>query len=654
MEAKDAGFPFRLIGVYAAFLAALQGSCVALGLFSVPLSRGLAALIFVLATALGALHHRFLSRALPALEPGASRPASVVSLFGVVCLASAGALYLCSWVAALAKPDMSWDGNSYHVPMLHFWARRGYIHWIEQPDAGPHWEWITNWLFNGYPKGVETVSFALARLFGSSRPVNTVNLMFLPLGVAGIASLARSFGASPRSASIAAGVFALTPIGICQGLTTYVDASLASSVVALAAASVAIVPALSSGRVPAGAWITLGATAGLAAAAKSTGFLAALMSLVIVAVAAARGARVLPREERRRFIGRALSFGCGSAILTLAVAGYWYARTWVHTGNPLYPVAVTVFGHTIFPGYPLSVAVSADGVVPPVMQQWPDWVRVVYTWTQGYFRGRWPQSIFYYDAQEGGLGYVWLLGCVPSAVWCFARFASARVHIGRMATVLVLIGALFLATPLNWWSRYTLWIYAVGLPAFAVAIDRIDTAQRLAVRATVGLWVLVCLACVHCEAVIAFAHSHALSPGFLDRPPQRSIDSVGNLFRALVDYDRASWFFRFPPPDVEVFTHDDGVAFGDLSVPSGPLVGVASMPIGKRSVAFLSDEVAADSSRLVAFAEKNKVRYVYYRDDVRPPAALFSVSRLTTRTRGMWFCFDLLGGPTSSEPLVAK
>jgi hypothetical protein len=653
MKAKDAGLPFRLIGVYAAFLAALQGSCVALGIFGVPLSRGLAALIFAVALVAGAAHHRFLSRALPPLEPGDARPASVVSSFRVVCLASAGALYLCSWVAALAKPDMSWDGNTYHVPMLHFWARRGYIHWIEQPDAGPLWQWITNWLFNGYPKGVETVSFALARLFGSSRPINAVNLMFLPLGVAGIASLARSFGASPRSAWTAAGVFALTPIGIGQGLTTYVDASLADCVVVLAAVSVAVVPALSSGELPAGAWVTLGATAGLAAAAKSTGFLAAVMSLVVVAVAAARGALALPHEERRRFIRRALSFACGSAILTVAVAGYWYARTWVHTGNPLYPVAVTLFGHTIFPGYPLSVAVSADGVVPPVMQEWPDWVRIIYTWTQGYFRARWPQSIFYYDAQEGGLGFVWLLGCVPSMVWCFSRFASARVHIDRMATVLVLIGALFLATPLNWWSRYTFWIYAVGLPAFAVAIDHVDTARRLAVRAAVGLWVLVCLSFVHYEGVIAFAHSHALSPGFLDRPPQRSIDSVGAFFRALIDYDRSSWFFRFPPPDVEVFTHADGVAFGDLPVPSRPLVGVASMPIGKRSVAFLSDEAAADSSRLLAFAEKNRVRYVYYRDDRRPPAALFSVSRLTTRTKGMWFCFDL-GGSTSSEPLVAK
>ena len=39
-----------------------------------------------------------------------------------------------------------------------------------------------------------------------------------------------------------------------------------------------------------------------------------------------------------------------------------------------------------------------------------------------------------------------------------------------MLLLLLLVGIPFLLQPMNWWARYTLWIYALGLPCFAALV----------------------------------------------------------------------------------------------------------------------------------------------------------------------------------------
>jgi hypothetical protein len=190
---------------------------------------------------------------------------------------------------------------------------------------------------------------------------------------------------------------------------------------------------------------------------------------------------------------------------------------------------------------------------------------------------------------------------------------------------------------------------------FAVAIDHVETARTRVARVLGTAWVIGCLSFSHFEAYYAFLHSHALSPGFLDRPPRRIINSPGRFLHALTDYDHDAWFFYFPEPDLEVFTHDEGVALGNLQIGSAPLAGVASMPLGRRSLAFMSEDVAKDAARVLEFADRYAVRYVYWRADEPAPAGLSSVSRHTTLTVGAWRLFDLgLRGPGVARPLVAK
>ena len=80
----------------------------------------------------------------------------------------------------------------------------------------------------------------------------------------------------------------------------------------------------------------LGLAVGLAAATKYTFLFAAPVLLLVM------DAPIKAGWKWRQW---------GIAVLTaLLIAGPWYARNWLLTGNPLYPVDVNLFGHRLFTG----------------------------------------------------------------------------------------------------------------------------------------------------------------------------------------------------------------------------------------------------------------------------------------------------------------
>ncbi|QEH37891.1 hypothetical protein OJF2_64830 [Aquisphaera giovannonii] len=84
-----------------------------------------------------------------------------------------------------------------------------------------------------------------------------------------------------------------------------------------------------------------GLGAGLSLGTKSVGvvFVIPLLALAIATVFA----RVRP-------IGRALRLAGLVGLAAVATGGYWYARNWLVTGNPVYPLRVTLLGRDLLPG----------------------------------------------------------------------------------------------------------------------------------------------------------------------------------------------------------------------------------------------------------------------------------------------------------------
>ena len=135
---------------------------------------------------------------------------------------------------------MSCDGNTYHIPGIHLWALKGNVCWVD-----PNFQQAK--YMNGYPKGVELVAFVLVRAMGT-HVVTMANLVFLPLGVLGVACLAQWLRASRPMVLVVAAAYVLVPVNISQAATTYTDSAFASCAVGFIAAIVQAVRRLSGQR----------------------------------------------------------------------------------------------------------------------------------------------------------------------------------------------------------------------------------------------------------------------------------------------------------------------------------------------------------------------------------------------------------------------
>src|SRR5215831_2636641 len=112
MGTRYARIAFRWMGAYATFLAVTQALCISFSFLSITLSQMLAAFVVVVAAMAGVAHFRWLPTFSGTSDPSERRPRSMLTLFAIVCLTSAALVYVCSFIAAFAKPDLSWDGNS--------------------------------------------------------------------------------------------------------------------------------------------------------------------------------------------------------------------------------------------------------------------------------------------------------------------------------------------------------------------------------------------------------------------------------------------------------------------------------------------------------------------------------------------------------------
>ncbi|HOD82550.1 MAG TPA: hypothetical protein PKG77_14110 [Phycisphaerae bacterium] len=586
---------FAALSAVAATLAAWQAAVVATALARVPLTGGLAQAVLLGGLGAGAIAYFLLQS--PPLRGGLScddgsvllaLPLRVV-LWLVVALA-AGA-YVALWVVAYVYPDWSWDGNAYHLPVVHFWARAGYVHWIDPA--------LTNAdLMNGYPKGAEVIQFLLVRALGDGRLDNVANLVFLPLGVLGLLSAGRSLGAARPAAAAAAAVYVLLPVTIGQSPTTYVDSAYASCAIAMLACLVRGWTLLQAhGRVPWAVLPALGLSGGLAAAVKPVGPLLAALTFAAMGMMVLLWAR--SRRPRAR-LAPAAALLAAAAGLAVLVGGYWYVRNLYHAGSPLYPGGLYLAGRQVFPGKTVEQLVFPAFSTPPELRPLHPLVRLAATWSQAF---GWPDNIAGHDARLGGLGFLWLGGCVPAILLALTGVLRPARPAGFRTTwlLLILVAAAALAvTPMNWWARYALWLYALGLPLLALLVSQVlakprvpelahdptpachsavfTTRRSALARVPVALWLLALAGLLGFESVKCLRHLHAeAARPWAIRPAPASTD------------DRPLLMF-YPVPDLagtafdELLAAGEPLAVGPLGGNNRCLLGQLATPPGRREI----------------------------------------------------------------------
>lgn len=572
------------------FHAVLQSLVIGTGLVEIPLSSALAWLFGVLAVAAASVAFSFA----PAAQAGApSRPARAFVLLGAIALATLGVL-------AWRKIDPSFDGNWYHIPVIHFWAAKGYVHWVA---ADPPAAWCAMALdyMNGYPNAHEVTSFWLAR-FAGDRALNAASLLYLPLGALGIHVLSRRLGAGAGWSAFGAFLYLLLPVNIAQAHTTYVDSSFAACVVALLALMALLHDQARHGAVPPLLTLAIGIALGLIVGIKGNGPLVALIAGLFIAANLLAALRHSAKQKRCRYIRAATSGLALIVFAALLTGGYWNIRNWVIGGSPVYPIGITLGGVEIFPGEPFEKIVNTRGQTPPEMRDWPAWKQVGHTWLQGQSMKRWHGALGEYASRFGGLSFLWLFGALPAsfavaliAAWRLTTRNTGpdrRTQSARYLYLFAFIALLFLTTPNNWWARYTVWIFGIGLPAFIYYASR--PMKRPSLSILKWCWTLACCAVFFYEVGVASATVADVKPPFW-RPTE------GATYWKPADDSPYARMLAEPEAPVALYK---------LITRRQSILGTLCQPIGLRSVYFLSEETAADPEAMARFVKEHNIQYL--------------------------------------------
>ncbi len=374
-------------------------------------------------------------------------------------------------------PNIDWDGLYYHLV--------GIDEWITTERLGH--STLVLWA-DVYPQSVELfVAWTCVHLHNTVY-AGVAQLPIFLVGAAAVAGLARRIGARRSHAALAGLMLLATPLVMAQFGTNYVDAGAASLGLAALYLVTGLRGAIDLDPSSRGLWIgrlvTAGMVAGLACGAKSSNLL--LAPFLVFYVLAVQWTPREPSMANRsmRWLRRGWSGPPGVVLFglaALAIGGYWYVRTWMKYGSPLYPFEIAGF-----PGQ-FAVDVIIAPHVPPQIADHHAVLQVLMSWAADFH----PFHTVDYGQRLGGMGMQWALILLPLAVvatvvwWREGRRGPA----GLLLFILVCVTV---TSPAPWWARYQL--LNAGLAAALSAFAMTWLAQRFrdaaAVRAVASVALL--------------------------------------------------------------------------------------------------------------------------------------------------------------------
>src|SRR5579884_731489 len=237
-------------------------------------------------------------------------------------LVAVGGLFLLMALVTCFSPMVDYDGLAYHVAAPKRWLELGSL------------QYLPTHLQTQWPMGAEMLYMLLLPVAGATacKP-----LIALITGFTAVAIVAFGARLGARNAGIVAAVLFVLFVGLfaVPGInSTSIESALAFytvlSALALAAWTRAETPRHRR------AWLVLAAIfAGFACCAKLNG----LLILVFLALAIL----TIPRPAGERSLDR-LREGLVFAAIALLCASPWYIRTWLNTGNPVFPFTYGLLG----------------------------------------------------------------------------------------------------------------------------------------------------------------------------------------------------------------------------------------------------------------------------------------------------------------------
>ncbi|HTU57749.1 MAG TPA: hypothetical protein VMF89_04935, partial [Polyangiales bacterium] len=263
------------------------------------------------------------------------------------------------WVPLLTAtilPIIAYDAISYRLPVIAQWLDAGRIAWVASDDP----------VRNGYPLGVEAITALVAAASGSLRFAGTTSYLFVAAAAVAIFWLARVCNVRPLVARAAAASFLLVPMMILNAPSGYVDAAFASACVCLFCSAALCVSSASP-------WVFL-------ATGMSTAHVLALKGTGLPFAVLIVGLCVLRALIQRR------SPGLHALVAFVAAAApglFWPIRNVVNTGNPLWPIRLSLGGKELLPGVGTAEQIlDVAGNTPALLVPHAPPTRVLLTWLQ--------------------------------------------------------------------------------------------------------------------------------------------------------------------------------------------------------------------------------------------------------------------------------
>jgi len=359
---------------------------------------------------------------------------------------------------SLSIPADSWDGITYHLPILWRWLQQGNFD-------------LTGWLGPAryFPWNGELLPAWLGLLAGGRPDLASIaQSLALPVWAAAGAVLGRRLAGDRWAAAVALALLAL-PIAVIHAGIPYVD--LVYSAFWLAAAAAAL--CLERSRRPVHLFM-YAAAFGLAAGTKSTLY----FQLPLLALPA------LTLYRDKALAGKALRLFPALLALVVITGGVSYLHNWWTTGNPIYPYAFRIGIKTIFDG------VISPGELLVSVERW--FVPSASGWLWYPFHETMRGATVY--SSENGFGPLFAAGWVfwPYALW----LADKRGDKGAFWTfmLLPLTALFFFGMHPTREQRYVIFLSAVPIAALAYAFKRAGKPVRLAAAALWSLGVLFGLA----------------------------------------------------------------------------------------------------------------------------------------------------------------
>lgn len=221
---------------------------------------------------------------------------------------------------AASAPVTDWDGLAYHLAVPKLWLERGGFYWIP---------FIHH---SNFPFSTQML-YAVAVEFNQPAAAKVIHWAFYLMSAIGAAAVAVRLSGRTAGA-FAFLVFLALPVAIWEAGSAYVDLATAAYTILSCYCILRFLDFESLGHRQ---WLLPAAVlAGFAAATKTTGVLWVILGAAWILFALI----ILKKYSPAKALLHSVSFGFVGVLAPLP----WYVKSFVYTGNPVYPFAYSVFG----------------------------------------------------------------------------------------------------------------------------------------------------------------------------------------------------------------------------------------------------------------------------------------------------------------------